>query len=45
LPSVAFDSLLERVVDLVEALWDATVMPPGDDPAYRRAVFGSGMGC
>jgi hypothetical protein len=44
LPSVAFDALLERVVDLVEAPWDATVMPPGDDPAYRRAVFGSGYG-
>jgi hypothetical protein len=44
LPSEAFDALLDRVVDLVEEPWDAVVMPPGDDPAYRRAVFGSGWG-
>jgi hypothetical protein len=31
-------------VELVDAPWDATVMPPGDDPAYRQAVFGSGWG-
>ena len=28
LPSVAFDALLDRVVELVEAPWDAVVMPP-----------------
>jgi hypothetical protein len=44
LPSGAFDALVERVVQLVEEPWDAVVMPPGDDPAYRRAVFGSGWG-
>ena len=44
LPSEAFDALLDRVVELVEAPWDAVVMPPGDDPAYRRTVFGSGSG-
>jgi len=44
LPSEAFDALLDRVVELVEEPWDATVMPPGDDPAYRRTVFGSGWG-
>ncbi len=44
LPSEAFDALLDRVVELVEEPWDAVVMPPGDDPAYRRAVFGSGWG-
>jgi hypothetical protein len=44
LPSEAFDALLDRVVELVEAPWDAVVMPPGDDPAYRRTVFGSGWG-
>ena len=44
LPSEAFDVLLDRVVELVEAPWDAVVMPPGDDPAYRRIVFGSGWG-
>jgi hypothetical protein len=40
LPSVPFEALLERVLALVEAPWDATVLPPGDDPAYRRTVFG-----
>ena len=44
LPSEVFDALLDRVVELVEEPWDAVVMPPGDDPAYRRAVFGSGWG-
>ena len=24
--------------------WDATVMPPGKDPAYRITVFGAGYG-
>lgn len=44
LPSAAFDALVERVVALVDEPWDATVMPPGDDPAYRMTVFGSGYG-
>jgi hypothetical protein len=44
LPSGAFDALVERVVQLVEEPWDAVVMPPGDDPSYRRAVFGAGWG-
>ena len=44
LPSEAFDALLDRVLELVEEPWDAGVMPPGDDPAYRRSVFGSGWG-
>ena len=44
LPSEAFDGLLDRVVELVEAPWYAVVMPPGDDPAYRQTVFGSGWG-
>ena len=44
LPSEAFDALLDRVVELVEEPWDAVVMPPGNDPAYRQAVFGSGWG-
>jgi hypothetical protein len=42
LPGAAFDALLERVVGLVNEPWDATVMPPGSDPAYRRTVFGVG---
>jgi hypothetical protein len=24
--------------------WDAAVIPPANDPAYRRTVFGSGYG-
>lgn len=44
LPSAAFDALVDRVVALVDEPWDATVMPPGDDPAYRMTVFGSGYG-
>jgi hypothetical protein len=44
LPKQAFDALVERVVELVDAPWDAAVMPPGDDPAYRRTVFGEGYG-
>jgi len=44
LPLVGFDALLARVVELVDAPWDAVVMPPGDDTAYRQAVFGSGWG-
>jgi hypothetical protein len=39
LPADGFDALLARVVELVDAPWDATVMPPGNDPAYRQAVF------
>ena len=37
LPGAAFDALLQRVVDLVDEPWDAAVMPPGKDPAYRMA--------
>lgn len=44
LPKDAFDAIVERVVDLVKEPWDATVMPPGNDPAYRRTVFGTGYG-
>jgi len=44
LPPEGFDALLARVVELVDAPRDAVVMPPGDDPAYRQAVFGSGWG-
>jgi hypothetical protein len=44
LPAEAFDALAERIVDLVDAPWDATVLPPGDDPAYRQTLFGGGFG-
>jgi hypothetical protein len=43
-PEDAFEALLARVLELVDAPWDATVMPPGDDPAFRRTVFGTGWG-
>ncbi len=32
------------MVDLVEEPWDAAIMPPGKDPAYRMTVFGAGYG-
>jgi hypothetical protein len=41
LPAAA---LVERVVVLVDEPWDAAVMPPGDDPAFRMVVFGLGYG-
>jgi hypothetical protein len=42
LPAEAFDALVERVVDLVDAPWDASVLPPGDDPDFRMTIFGGG---
>jgi len=39
-----FDALVERVVVLVREPWDAAVIPPANDPAYRRTVFGAGYG-
>jgi hypothetical protein len=44
LPSAAFDALLERVVALVQEPWDADLMEPGGDPAYRQVIFGEGYG-
>jgi hypothetical protein len=44
LPAEAFEALFARVVELVDAPWDARVMPGSDDPAYRQAVFGAGSG-
>jgi len=44
LPSAAFDALVERVVALVHEPWDADLMAPGDDPAYRQAILGGGYG-
>ena len=44
LPAAAFDALVARVVDLVDEPWDASVMPPGDDPALRMTVFDAGNG-
>jgi hypothetical protein len=39
LPAPAFDALVERIVDLVDEPWDASVMPPGDDPSFRMTIF------
>jgi hypothetical protein len=44
MPPAAFDALVQRVVLLVDAPWDAAIMPPGSDPAYRITMFGSGNG-
>jgi hypothetical protein len=44
LPAKAFDALVGRVVELVDEPWDASVMPPGDDPAFRMTVFDAGNG-
>jgi hypothetical protein len=45
LPGAAFDALLQRVVDLAEEPWDAAVMPPGKDPAYRMTVLAPVTDC
>jgi hypothetical protein len=44
IPKAAFDALVEKVVVLLDEPWDATVIQPGNDPAYRRTVFGAGYG-
>lgn len=42
LPKDAFDALVERVTVLVREPWEAAVIPPANDPVYRRTVFGAG---
>ena len=44
LPEDARDALVERAADLAEEPWDAVVLPPGDDPAFRETVSGPGQG-
>jgi len=44
LPAEAFDAPVERIVDLVDEPWDASMMPPGDDPAFRMTIFDAGNG-
>jgi hypothetical protein len=44
LPAVAFDALVERIVDLVDAPWDADLMDRGGSPALRQVTFGLGSG-
>jgi hypothetical protein len=44
LPEAIFDALVGRVTDLVREPWDADLMSPSGDPAYRQAIFGYGYG-
>lgn len=44
LPEAAQDALVARAVEVADAPWDATVLPPGDDPAFRETTFGDGLG-
>ena len=44
LPPEAFDALVERVVELADEPWDAVVMAPGHDPAFRETTLGHGYG-
>ncbi len=44
LPEAAFDALVERVVTLVQEPWDADLITPRGDPAYRETIFGRGYG-
>jgi hypothetical protein len=44
LPLAVFDALVERVVALVQEPWDAELLAPGNDPAYRQVIFGEGFG-
>lgn len=44
LPHDAFEELLTRVLELVDAPWDAAVAALGNNPAVRDVTFGSGSG-
>lgn len=44
IPESAFDAIVKRVADLVDAPWDADLMESGGEPAYRQAIFGQGLG-
>jgi hypothetical protein len=44
LPIQAQDAVVQRAADLAERPWDARILPPGDDPAFRGTVFGDGRG-
>lgn len=43
LPKAAFDALVQRVPVLVLEPWDAAVIPPDNDPAYRWTVSIAGQ--
>jgi len=44
MPPDAFDAMVERVVGLVDAPWDADLLDARGDPEYRQVVFGQGLG-
>lgn len=44
LPPEAFDAMVERVVDLVDAPWDADLMDARGSPDFRQVLFGQGLG-
>lgn len=44
LPAAGQNALVARAAELAEAPWDAAVLPPGDDPAFRIALFDDGRG-
>jgi hypothetical protein len=44
IPSVAFDAIVSRIADLIDAPWDADLVESGGDPAYRQALFGNALG-
>ena len=44
LPEHARDALVDCAAELAMQPWDAVIRPPGDDPRFREAVFGSGRG-
>ena len=44
LPEHARDALVDRAAELAAQSWDAVIQPPGNDPRFREALFGSGSG-
>jgi hypothetical protein len=44
LPPAAQESLVYRAVDLADAPWDASVLPPGNLASFREAILGDGRG-
>lgn len=37
---LAYDALMERIIRLVDAPWDAWPVYPDDEPEYRETQFG-----
>lgn len=44
LPPEVLDAVVDRVVDLLDAPWDADIAYPGNDPTLRETTFGAGLG-